>query len=315
MWTPSIKTDVNTLVEALAGPRHARKLHRFYLRNGRTIGSGLNVIGQRWPALKSPATSSPIFIFSAGWRSGSTLLQRMIMSAEGVFIWGEPYRHAEIVDTLASQVRAFTPKWPWKEFFIDRFDGSDFTREWIANLYPALGDLMAAHVAFFERAFCRPAADLGAARWGLKEIGLTMDHACYLQWLFPKAKFIFLYRNPYHAYRSYYKWRSFYRSWPNQPVFTAAKFGQFWAELTADFVARHSEVGGILLSYEELKAPETRQRIQAYLDCTIEDPDNLPRIGDIEGRSTGPRWVPRLEYLLLKRKVQPLASRLGYTGP
>ena len=31
---------------------------------------------------------SPLFILSAGWRSGSTLLQRLIISAKGVVIWG-----------------------------------------------------------------------------------------------------------------------------------------------------------------------------------------------------------------------------------
>lgn len=308
------RTDVKTVTEALIGPRHARRLHRYYLRNGKSVAAGLNVMAQRWPTVKSVSEASPIFIFSAGWRSGSTLLQRMVMSGDGIFIWGEPYRHAEIIDSIARQVGAFTSEWPWDEFFIDHFDGSELTQEWIANLYPSLEDFMAAHLAFFECVFARPAAARGAARWGIKEIALTMDHALYLRWLFPRAKFVFLYRNPYHAYRSYYKWRSFYRSWPDQPVFTAGGFGRFWAEMTADFVSRYREVDGLLLRYEDLKAPETKQRLETYLDCAIEDPEGLPRIGDIGGRNEQPKWVPKLEYLLLRRKVDRLASELGYTG-
>lgn len=39
---------------------------------------------------------NPVFILSAGWRSGSTLLHRMIMADEKVMIWGEPYAHSNI---------------------------------------------------------------------------------------------------------------------------------------------------------------------------------------------------------------------------
>jgi hypothetical protein len=306
-----IKKDLKIIAEALIGTRNARDLHATSLNREHTVEAGLNTIKARWPTIKSDSAMDPIFILSAGWRSGSTFLQRIVASASNVFIWGEPYRHAGIIDSLAGQVKAFTDEWPWDEFFIDHFNEPDLSQQWVANLYPAMEDFLAAHIAFFERTFAQPALKLDARRWGLKEIGLTVDHACYLRWLFPKAKFVFLYRNPYHAYRSYYTFRTFYRTWPDQPVFTPARFGDLWRELTANFVKEYTKVDGLLLRYEELNTPETKRRLEDYLGCTVADPDSLERISYSGGKS-GPRWVPKLDYFLLKRKVQPIASDLGY---
>src|SRR6185312_12863121 len=47
---------------------------------------------------------SPIFLLSAGWRSGSTLLQRMIMEKNhDILMWGEPFDHASIFDRMLDQ--------------------------------------------------------------------------------------------------------------------------------------------------------------------------------------------------------------------
>lgn len=306
-----IKEDLGAIVEATIGTRGARDLHADARACARTMEAALRTIQRRWPAAKSASVAEPIFILSAGWRSGSTFLQRLVASAEGVFIWGEPYRHSAIVESLAGQVRAFTEQWPREEFFIDQFENPDFTQQWVANLYPSLADFIAAHVAFFERIFARPALAFNAERWGFKGVTLTVDHACYLRWLFPRAKFIFLYRNPFHAYRSYYPFRDFYRTWPDRPVFTPAQFGEVWRDLTIDFIKGHSKVDGLLVRYEELHSAATRKRIEDYLGCAIADPDSISRISNINSNSTS-HWAPKLHYWLLKRKVQPVASELGY---
>ena len=43
------------------------------------INDGLKCIEERWPMADADKdTERPVFVFSAGWRSGSTLLQRLL---------------------------------------------------------------------------------------------------------------------------------------------------------------------------------------------------------------------------------------------
>jgi hypothetical protein len=235
------------------------------------------------------------------------------MSSGSIFIWGEPYRHADIVGGMARQVAAFNDKWPMANVFLERFGKGDLSGQWIANLYPRMEDFMAAHVRYFECLLVDPALKFNASRWGFKEIALTIGHARYLKWLFPRARFLFLYRNSYHAWRSYYNWRNFYEAWPNKPVFTPWQFGRVWADLTLDFIERHKEVDGLLLRYEDLQETETKQRIEEYLGCEVAEPGSLKHIRG--NRPLSSSWAPKLDYSLLRRRVGPLASRLGYSAP
>ena len=61
------------------------------------------------PPPADPADDAPIFLLSAGWRSGSTMLQRLLMSDPGVLIWGEPYDECGLVQALAGCAKAFRP--------------------------------------------------------------------------------------------------------------------------------------------------------------------------------------------------------------
>jgi hypothetical protein len=304
-------------VEGLWGTSAARKHHARYAAKRLTVEAALGVIGTRWPELRSTETSEPVFILASSWRSGSTFLQRLIMSGEEAFVWGEPYRRSALVDSLASQVRAFTDVWPMDTSIVDdHCQGDVFNSTWIANMYPPMADFLAAHVVYFERLFAQPVQASRGRRWGVKEIGLTVDHACYLRWLFPNARFLFLYRNPYDAYRSYRRWRDWYRTWPDKPVFTPGTFGRYWSELTGDFIANHQKVDGLLVQYEELRTPETRKKIELYLGMPLVDPASLPRVDGLrnQNRRKDSRRVPRFEWFLLRRRVEPLASKLGYLG-
>lgn len=307
---------LNVIAEGLRGTSAARERHARDTPKRLTVEAALDVIGTRWPELRSAETCEPIFILSAGWRTGSTFLQRLIMSGDEAFIWGEPYRHTALVDSLASQLRAFTGAWPKDTYFADHCHAAASNSAWIANMYPSMSDFLAAHVAYFERLFGQPVQASQSGRWGMKEIALTVDHACYLRWLFPKARFLFLYRNPYDAYRSYRRWRDWYRSWPDQPVFTPDSFGRLWSDLTGDFVENHQKVDGLLIRYEELRTAETGKKIAAYLRMPLADPASLPHVDGLrdEERRNRSRGLPRFESFLLRRRVEPLASRLGYRG-
>jgi hypothetical protein len=311
----SLVKDLMFAYEAFRGKQYAREQHARTKISAATVETGLGAVGKRWPDAGSTSEDNPVFILSAGWRTGSTFLQRIVTSADGVFIWGEPYRHSSPVQSLSGQIRAFTEEWPGDDFFVDAFEHADLTEQWIANLYPAMQDLLEAHLAYFDRLFAEPARRSGARRWGLKDVSLKVADAQYLQWLYPRAKFIFLYRNPWHAYRSYYRWRDLYRTWPDQPIFTPRKFGEMWRELTADFVDNYEKVDGLLLRYEELKNADTRQRLEQHLGVKVEDPAALQEIGNARAVKPASQWVPRLDYGLLGRKVARLAGKLGYAGP
>jgi sulfotransferase family protein len=313
----SPSAHLRVLREALSGTPRARRRHAEHTATPATVEAGLAAIARRWPSLASPQTSEPIFILSTGWRCGSTFLQRWLMKDTDILIWGEPYRYSQPIHLLARQVSAFAQAgWPPDFFFADQYsDEADFTQEFVANLYPSMEEFLGAHIAYFERLFVAPAARFNRARWGLKEVSLTVDDACYLKWLFPKARFIFLYRSPYHAYRSYRQWRDWYRSWPDEPIFTATSFGKWWKELTADFVRHHEKVGGLLVQYETISKPETRKRLEDYLGVTLADPSSLPRVRNlVERDATGDdnRWVPKVERFLLKRAIEPVGTELGY---
>jgi hypothetical protein len=315
-WSPS--KNLALLIEALWGTQAARELHRRSLRLPINIQSGLCAIRTHWPDLRSSNQSAPIFVFSAGWRSGSTFLQRWLLTGEKIMVWGEPYSHAGLIQSLAGQLKAFTPDWPMDEFFAHGDDqGRELTQAWVANLYPSPAVFMDAHIAFLERLFLQPAHVLGKSRWGLKEVTLGVDHACYLRWLFPNARFLFLYRDPYNAYGSYRKWRSWYRTWPGDPVFTASRYGAVWRELAADFAENHQKVGGLLLRYEELRTQATRARLEDYLELQLAEPSSLSRLGGtgtVKRASSRYHWMPKLEAFLLKRQVEPVSRQLGYKG-
>jgi hypothetical protein len=46
-----------------------------------TVADGLAVMRRRWPGLTTPCAEELVFVLGAGWRSGSTLLQPLMMPA------------------------------------------------------------------------------------------------------------------------------------------------------------------------------------------------------------------------------------------
>ncbi|HEX5446610.1 MAG TPA: sulfotransferase [Pirellulales bacterium] len=188
------------------------------------IASGIESIRRRWPAVLSPSAEEPIFVLAAGWRSGSTLLQRLLMPR--AFLWGEPFGHAGLIEDLARPLAAFGGAWPPDAYFYGGQPAGALAERFIANLYPDPQSLLDAHLAYFERLLIEPARHAANSqsltqptRWGLKEVRLSADHAAYLKWLFPRAKLLFLIRNPWDAYRSYAaRGQQWFVRWPDQPL-------------------------------------------------------------------------------------------------
>ncbi|MDA1050975.1 MAG: hypothetical protein O3C40_10910 [Planctomycetota bacterium] len=84
--------------------------------NRRSLTDAIQCLAARWPDICATTTSErPVFVLAAGWRSGSTLLQRMLMPE--CFIWGEPYGHSGMLQSLADPLRCITEDWPEPHFF------------------------------------------------------------------------------------------------------------------------------------------------------------------------------------------------------
>lgn len=270
----------------------------------------LEILRKRWPEARSASDAEPVFVFAAGWRSGSTLLQRLLM--RNVWMWGEPFGHAWLVDSISSHLRCLTPEWPQADFFHRGQPAEKLKEKFIANLYPPVQALLDAHRRFFETLLAEPAAKLGATRWGLKEVRLEVEHAVYLQRLFPKAKFLFLHRNPYDAWRSYAArrdvgWKWFDR-WPDLPL-TAARYGARWRELVASFMQGPKLVGGLIVPYQELAAGEFG-RLEAYLGFGLDR--SLLKVNPTDFGPPPQESIAADALKVLQAEVEPLAMALGY---
>jgi len=296
-------------------PPGARRLYAPPADAAITLARGLAVIAARWPAVRSPSTAAPIFVLAAGWRSGSTLLQRMIAASGDAVVWGEPYGHAALIDALAHPIRCVTPAWPHDDWFLAGRAPRALAEAWIANLFPSVEDLLRAHLAFFEALFAAPARAAGAGRWGVKETRLTSDHAAYLRWLFPRAHLLMLYRDPYAAYRSYRRWGSWYLSWPDRPLDSPAVFGAHWRDLVEGYRADHARLGARLLRYEDLVAgrPSVAE-LGAELGLAPAPAASLRRVGGHQETQAVPPLAPE-DVAALRAAVDPLAADLGYAPP
>lgn len=204
---------------------------------------------------KDPFEERPIFVLSAGWRAGSTLVQRLVASGERVLLWGEPYDRAAPVQRLSASTAPFSDAWPPAGYPAPPEHLDDLSKSWTATLYPPQSALAAAHRAFMLRLFAEPARTAGAVRWGLKEVRFGHAEAVYLHALFPQASFVFVRRRIEDAWRSYRNFSGatdWYARWPHRPVHTPYAFARHCARLQAEFHAAAEATGGMILDYEAL---------------------------------------------------------------
>lgn len=217
----------------------------------------------------------PIFIFSAGWRSGSTLLQRMITASGEVLMWGEAGGALDnFADALVRYEQMLGPggkryKYGFGGNGEDQYHqlkaaGHESVHKWVACLNPPLDHFIAGFRALFDATYAKPAAELGYASWGVKEVQSGIDTARFLRQVYPEARFVFLVRNPVDCLTSIKR-----RDWmghqgDHEPV---TFYAGHWQRLAAEF--RGAEFGYRIRYEDLLSSPEAAAGLAKYLDVPL----------------------------------------------
>ncbi len=284
------------------------------ISDSRRVSEGLAGYGARFPDHMPGSTTAnkPIFVLSAGWGSGSTLVQRLIISSKDALIWGEPLDITATIHRMSLTLTPYRADWPPEEHFLPERDPGILSREWIANLIPPTEDLHSSHQLFFTNWLGKNTEQSGYARWGLKEVRLTIDHARYLKWLYPDAKFVFVYRDLFRCYNSCRRRRDWYSVWPTHKATPIISFAHHWTHLVEGYINGYKDVDGFLLKYEDLVAEDySLDEMKSYLELDYMDESLLTKNVGARSKYRHPLIYP--EKIILNSIGGKIRGELGYT--
>jgi len=306
--------DVNKTALALAQALISRPKRP----SAREVASALERLGPFEAPAPGDDASSPVFVLATGWRTGSTLLQRVLMTDRRLLLWGEPLGRFGLLTRISEAVCGMEPGWPPDEFWADRRSMEDLTTTWIANLFPPAESFRASLRALFESWLGEPARARGYARWGFKEVRLGAAEATVLRWLYPAAHLVVVSRDPQAAYRSVKgsakHWR-LYARWPDDRIDSVVSFARHWDTLASSWDPAgddRSELDPCVTRYEELAVrghdfASLANRLALRLDPA---PALAMRVGET-GHSAE---VSGLERLLVRRETRAGRRAMGYSN-
>ena len=258
-------------------------------------------------------TEAPIFLLATGWRAGSTLLQRIVVTDPRVLLWGEPFGDLALPSRIAEMVSHISQLYSLKERFIqDRVTSTEMATSWIASLYPPGDDFRLALRGLFDRWLGEPARQRGFARWGLKEVRLGATEASLLHWLYPQAKFVILSRHPYDCYRSLADsgWNHVYYQRPEVRVDSAAGFARHWNRLAAGWSELPPGFPCLHIKYEDLISGQLDfRKLEAWLGVELRENVALPVF---VGQTAVRKRLSWYERLIISREAGPGMKALGY---
>jgi hypothetical protein len=258
-------------------------------------------------------TEAPIFLLSTYMRSGSTLLQRILVTDPRVLLWGEPFGEMDLVARIAEMVSHSIS--PWNLEWSEKLNPTSpsIATSWIADLYPSSENFRWALRGFFDRWLGEPARKLGFVRWGFKEVRLGATEAALLHWLYPRAKFVVITRNPYDCYRSLVDsgWPIVYHRRPEICIDSAAAFARQWNRLALSWSELPAGFPSFHIKYEDLTKSKVDFRgLESWLGLEIKE--NVALSVVVGGSTKRPRlnWYERL---IIAREAAAGMRALGYS--
>lgn len=252
----------------------------------------------------------PVFVLAGGGRTGSTLVQRLLISTGAVLVWGE--HGGRIVPALGSLLRGMEA-WLGQEasgqLELLRGRGGD---AFIPNVNPEAEAFVRGARALFQAALGDTAREMGFARWGFKEIRYGCDEALLLRRIFPVADFVAVVRDPAGALASIKSADWYARDYGAAPE----AFLERWATLSSGLLDAIPKLGpGLLLRYEDLVARPAETLARLGLHAGI-DPAAFRRDvlgGKLRGTEIPPVPLDSADRAALAAPaVRRVAAALGY---
>jgi hypothetical protein len=255
----------------------------------------------------------PIFLLSTGWRAGSTLLQRILITDSRLLLWGEPLGEMTIVSKITGMVSdLISPRnlALWRRQ--DKLTSTSLATSWIANLYPSGSDFRSALRCLFDQWMGEPARRNGFARWGFKEVRFGAAEATLLHWLYPRAKFVVISRHPNECYRSLSDagWGVYYR-YPDVQVNSAVCFARYWNALALSWSELPEGFPWVHIKYEDLVSDKIDfRKLESWLGLEIrEDLALSTSVGGTARRAELYWW----ERTIISREARAGMQALGYS--
>jgi len=194
----------------------------------------------------------PVFLLAGGGRTGSTMLQRLILSTRQVLIWGE---HGGKVIKHLQEIIGDMKIWLKDEGSLGGFQQKQFLEKghnaWIPNMNPSIDNFYHGCRELLQESLGRSAKELGYQRWGFKEIRYGYHETLFLQELFPDACFIIIVRNPIDCLRSIKStnWYSKEHVFGGNPL----RFLSAWAKLSSELYEVRPRLNtSLFLRYEDI---------------------------------------------------------------
>ena len=276
------------------------------------IGPGLESLANTTLDQTAPARydeEAPIFLLATGWRTGSTLMQRILITDPKLLVWGEPHGDLDILNRLSEIIAGFSrPIAPDSVILTERAE--NMSGEWIANLYPRTSVIRQALQSMIYDWLGQPAKELGYSRWGMKEVRLGYEEAELLRWLFPRAKFVVITRDPYDSYRSAMQLGALWERWPDRLVHDAYAYGRLWNRLAMSWKSAATDFPLRLYRLEDV----TRERVDFQDLASFCGLDLAPEaaIGKKVGSARSDVALSFIDRMLLDRANRPARNWLQY---
>jgi Sulfotransferase family len=277
------------------------------------LTESIEALGASLPLDAKADPEAPIFLLSTGWRAGSTLLQRILVTDPSLLLWGEPLGEMALASRITEIIKnSLSPR----NLEIWRRQGnltsSSLATSWIANLYPGGSDFRSALRSLFDRWLQEPACQSGFTRWGFKEVRYGSSEAALLHWLYPQAKFVIISRHPYDCYRSMSDsgWPLYYQ-YPDVQVNSAVRFARYWNALALSWTELPEGFPCFHIQYEDLISGKVDfRKLESWLGLEIRE--NLALSASVGGTAKRSQlsWHERM---IIAHEAEAGMKTLGYS--